>query len=142
MISEKLVKVNVAVDTPEAAINYVGQLMVDGGLIEPRYVDGMQSVYKELGPYWVLTKGLAMPHARPEDGANASGLAVITLNQPISFGHEEHDPVSIVIGMSATDRNQHIINIQKLTSILSNKGSLESIRTAKNAEEILEIINR
>ncbi|EEW07696.1 PTS sugar transporter subunit IIA [Vibrio mimicus] len=142
MITEKHVALNIATDSPQDAICQVGQLMVNNGLVEPSYIEGMLHIYEEFGPYWVLTHGLAMPHARPEDGAIESGFVIMTLEQPLNFGHEEHDPVSIVIGMSATDQNKHIENIQQLTQVLNNKQKINMIMQAKEYPEVIEIMNR
>ncbi len=141
MITASKVALNVEANTPESAIKQVGQLMLDNQLIEPEYIDGMLNVFEEFGPYWVLTKGLAMPHARPEDGAINSGLVVMTLKEPVYFGHEDHDPVSIVVGMSATDQDQHVKNIQNLALVLGDDEKLKAIQQAQNTSEITTIMN-
>ena len=125
--------------SPEAAIRSVGELMVSNGLVEPRYIDGMLNIFYELGSYWILTPGLVMPHARPEDGALQSGFALITLDTPLNFGHEDHYPVSIVIGMSATDSDQHIKNIQSLAQLLSDKEKINEITRATNINHVLQL---
>lgn len=82
-----------------------------------------------------------MPHARPEDGAINSGLVVMTLKEPVYFGHEDHDPVSIVVGMSATDKDQHVKNIQNLALVLGDNEKLKAIQQAQNPIEITTIMN-
>ncbi|UJF17780.1 PTS sugar transporter subunit IIA [Vibrio sp. SS-MA-C1-2] len=141
MLNKSAILVRQDVDSPEEAIRCVGELMVKNGLVEPKYIDGMLNIFHELGPYWVLTPGLAMPHARPEDGAKKSGFALITLDKPLIFGHDEHDPVTIVIGMSATDSEQHIKNIQLLATLLSDRTRLDGIANSSSINDVLKLIN-
>ena len=48
-------------------------------------------------PYYVLGPGLAMPHARPEDGVNRLGLALTVLKEGVNFGSEGNDPVRLLV---------------------------------------------
>ncbi|MFW5827314.1 MAG: PTS sugar transporter subunit IIA, partial [Alkalispirochaeta sp.] len=57
----------------EEAIRVGGRLMIDAGLVEPRYIDAIISNHKEMGPYFVIAPGIAMPHAKPENGVLATG---------------------------------------------------------------------
>lgn len=141
MITEDAIRVGINVKSPEDAIKAVGKLMRETGLVEDAYIQGMVNVYHEFGPYWVLTEGLAMPHARPEDGALKSGFALIVLDTPISFGHEEHDPVSLIFGMSAVDKNTHLDNIRHLTAALSEPELMDKLRTAKTPEQAFQLLN-
>jgi PTS system ascorbate-specific IIA component len=54
-------------------------------VIEPEYVTAIVEQHHTLGPYYVLA-GLAMPHARPEEGAKGLGLSLLKLKQGVSFG--------------------------------------------------------
>src|SRR5664279_1589635 len=49
--------------TPDNAIRAAGQLLINDGLAEPRYVEAMVEAFRDLGPYIVLAPGIAMPHA-------------------------------------------------------------------------------
>ena len=52
---------------------------------KPSYVEGIIKAVKELGPYIIISDGLAMPHTRPEDGALDIGCSLITLKEPVLF---------------------------------------------------------
>ncbi len=41
----------------------------------------------------VIAPGIALPHARPEDGVIDSTVAVVRLAEPVNFGNEDNDPV-------------------------------------------------
>lgn len=45
--------------------------------IGSEYVDAIIRSHEEIGPYYVLAPGLAMPHARPEQGVHKTGLSLL-----------------------------------------------------------------
>jgi len=45
-----------------------GAFLVDTDAVFPSYVDAMVRAVEELGPYMVVAPGIALAHARPEDG--------------------------------------------------------------------------
>lgn len=122
------------------AVREAGWLLVDTGGVEPRYVEGMIRTAQELGPYIVIAPGIAIPHSRPEDGALAPCLAVITLDPPIPFGNIDNDPVRIVIAFAAVDHEQHVEALCNLASILSEPANIDALAAAETQQEILEVM--
>jgi ascorbate PTS system EIIA or EIIAB component len=82
--------------------------LVDAGAVEPRYVDRCLAMVEEHGPYMVVAPGIALAHARPEDGVVALGLSVAVLSVPVDFGHEDNDPVGLVFAFGSPDKDQHV----------------------------------
>ncbi|MGL4337170.1 MAG: PTS sugar transporter subunit IIA, partial [Turicibacter sp.] len=74
LITRNSVDVNVEVEDWVGAITEAGKVLLKNNYIEQRYIDGMISTVKEMGPYIVMVPGVAMPHARPEAGALGVGL--------------------------------------------------------------------
>ena len=69
----------------------------------------MLTVYEDFGAAIVIDDGIAIPpHARPEKGALQTGFSLVTTATPISFGHDEFDPVSVVIAIAGADADSHI----------------------------------
>ncbi|MBN1317816.1 MAG: PTS sugar transporter subunit IIA [Anaerolineales bacterium] len=124
------------------AIEKAGNLLVNSGAVEERYVDGMIRTVRELGPYIVVAPGVAMPHARPDDGVMRTSVCLLSLAEPVEFGNQENDPVKIVIGLAATDHDAHIDLIVQLASVLDCPGVIESICEATTPESIHTIITR
>lgn len=118
-----------------------GLLLMEVGMCNGNYIKSMKNIYKESGPYIVIAQGIAMPHARPEDGSIKSGFSLIRLKNPINFGNVENDPVKLVVGLSAKNDDDHIKIIQMISFILDEnidvlmKGSEKNIRRIiKNIE--------
>jgi ascorbate PTS system EIIA or EIIAB component len=139
LIRESLVDVDISVEDWEGAIRAAGKLMVDDGAVEQRFVDAMIRVAKEFGPYIVVAPGIALPHARPEDGVLEASIAIIRLKTPINFGNEENDPVYLVVALAAVDQEQHIEGLQQLAFVLGDEEKISAVKSATTKDELLEI---
>ena len=140
LLSAERVATDVTVEDWEGAVRAVGRLMVDTGVVEERYIDGMISTAKELGPYIVIAPGLALPHSRPEDGVLQPCMALVTLEPPVDFGNPDNDPVDVVIAFGAVDHEQHVEALRDMATILSEPSNLSALHAAKTKEQILEIM--
>lgn len=124
----------------QEAIRTGGQTLLDRGWIEERYLDAMIQGVKEYGPYIVLAPGIALAHARPEDGALETGLFFTTLKQPTPFGHEDFDPVKLLIFLSAKDADSHVQLMGELATILCDEALIDRMISAKDEEEFAALI--
>lgn len=110
-----------------------GRLLCELGVAEPGYVDAcIQSVH-EHGPYIVLTKGVALAHARPEAGASGLGLVLVRLGSAIEFGHRANDPVDLVFALATPDGEAHVATLQKFARALAG-GLADRLRSASGEE--------
>lgn len=139
LLRPELVKVNESVQDWEGAIRAAGKLMVADGAVEPRFVDAMIRVAKEFGPYIVVAPGIALPHARPEDGVIRASIAVVQLATPINFGNKDNDPVFLVIALAAVDNQQHIQGLAELASVLGNSENVQALKNCKTEKELLDV---
>jgi mannitol/fructose-specific phosphotransferase system IIA component (Ntr-type) len=137
-----IIKANVSVANWEDAIRHAGQSLLENDMIEERYIQAMIDIVNDKGPYIVLTRGLAMPHARPEDGARKVGISLITLKNPIEFGHALNDPVYVVAALSSVDNISHLTLMSSLAKSLGKKGIIDSISQAETCQEIYELLER
>lgn len=139
LIRKEIIDVDVSVEDWQGAIRAVGRLLVEDGAVEERFVDAMIRVAKEFGPYIVVAPGIALPHARPEDGVIKASIGIIRLKTPVNFGNEDNDPVYLVVALAAIDNKQHIEGLQRLAMVLGNKDKIAAIKDATSREELSEI---
>lgn len=135
------IALKVKVSSWEEAIRMVGQLLVNTGGVEPRYIDAMIRTAKQLGPYIVVAPGVAMPHALPQDGVCHPCLALATLDPPIVFGNPNNDPVKVVLAIGAVDTTQHINALRDFARTLSNAANIEALHKAKSKNEVMQILS-
>ena len=124
------------------ALELCAKPLLDLQVIEPEYVTAIIQQHHTLGPYYVLAPGLAMPHARPEEGAKGLGLSLLKLKQGVSFGAGEFDPVNVIIMLAAPDKNSHIEMISSLAELFSSDTDMDELHQVNTLEEIKTIINR
>jgi len=135
------VQAKLDLDSVDAIISTTGNLLVAAGTVKERYIQGMKNTLKILGPYFVIAPGIALLHARPEDGVIRSSLALVTLKIPIPFGHSTNDPVDIVFALAAVDKTSHIEALSELASCLSDAHFLHVLRTSEDTPSLKHSIN-
>ena len=116
--------------------------MVASKAVEAHYVDAMIDAANQLGPYFVLVPGVAMPHARSEAGVLKMGLSLITLKKPVPFLNSPNNPVSIVLCFAATDPGSHLSVMHSLAQFLDSKEDIVAVENADRAEQVLEIMGK
>ncbi|MFK3660311.1 PTS sugar transporter subunit IIA [Scandinavium sp. NPDC088450] len=124
------------------ALEICAQPLLDSQTITPEYITAIIEQHQKLGPYYVLAPGLAMPHARPEEGAKGLGLSLLKLQQGVSFGSQDNDPVDLIIMLAAPDKHSHIEMISALAELFSSDDDMLLLHQAETLEEIKKIINR
>ncbi len=124
------------------AIRKSGEKLVERGYIEERYIDAMIKSVEEYGPYVVLSKGFAMPHAKVEEGSIRLGMHLIRLKNPVPFGVEELDPVEFVCCLSAIDHKSYLKAFFNLVNMLKDEEYRKLLHGAEDEEEIARIIVR
>ncbi len=138
LLTEKTIKLNVRAKSWEEAIRIGGELLVDNDFVEERYVEAMVKNVKEMGPYIVIAPGVAMPHARPEDGVKQVCMSLITLEEPVVFDNEES--VKLILAFGATDHHTHLQALSDLMKLFSNSSYLDTILQASEIKEVINVI--
>lgn len=127
-------QVQVAAARWEDAVRAAAHLLVAQGAAEPRYEDRCVAIVAEQGPYIVVAPGIALAHARPEDGALGVGVAAAVLARPVAFGHPTNDPVDVVLAFASPDKDAHLGLLAHLATALV-EGLAEGLRTSASSEE-------
>ncbi|MCQ9210761.1 PTS sugar transporter subunit IIA [Granulicatella sp. s8] len=140
VLSESGIRLNVPATNWEEAIEEVAKPLVTSQVIEPRYITAMIDSVKEYGPYIVIGKHLALAHARPEEGVNKLGVSVLTLKEPIEFGHDGNDPVKIIFCLAAVDSYSHLNIMKNLIELIHDEEKVQKLTEATSKEEFQKIL--
>ncbi len=95
---------------------------------------------EELGPYIVISEDIAIPHARPEDGAFASAISILKLNERISFGSTKK--VNVIIALASSNDEEHLKTLQFISNTLSNKEIYDKLISLESVEEIYKLMRK
>jgi len=122
------------------AVEVSAEPLLKDGTITPDYLTAIFAQREKLGPYFVLAPGIAMPHARPEEGAKGLGLSLLTLPHGVKFNSEDNDPVYTVVMLSAPDKHSHIELISELAELFYSDEDMQKIHQATDIKTIQDVI--
>jgi len=139
-LTSELIALQIEVDNWEAAVRVGGNLLIKADICEPRYVDAMVQAVKDMGPYMVLAPGIALTHARPEDGVLKAGMSIVNLATPVAFGSQTNDLVYLIISFAGIDKEQHVRMLNELATFLMNEENQELLKTASTGDDVLNAL--
>lgn len=122
------------------AIEKCGIPLIKNDVINIDYIKAIYSSHEAVGPYYVLAPRIAMPHARPEEGALKMGLSLLVVKNGVNFDSEENDPIYLIILLAAKDNDSHIEMIASLSELFFNEENINEIISCNDTEEIYEFI--
>ncbi|MDC7235395.1 MAG: PTS sugar transporter subunit IIA [Spirochaetales bacterium] len=141
ILEKKAVISGLEVSDWKQAIIQGGKVLTDHGACTEEYLETIVRKCEDNGPYIVIAPGIAMPHARPEEGALALGYGIVTLKTPVVFEDPDNDPISLLIYMAAPSVKEHNESaVSQIADLCDEEDIVESLIKASSDEEILEII--
>ena len=141
ILMPQLVTLNATVVDWQEAVSLACGLLEKHGYVENRYIEATLDAVRNIGPYIVFAPGIAIPHARPEDGALKTGISLVTLASPVCFGCKEYDPVDLIIGLSSHDGNSHIGLLKRLCNFLLDDVNVARLRKMRDTDVVSRFIN-
>ncbi len=141
LLTPQTIRLRVSAADRSAVVEQAGALLVASGGVEERYVTAMVQALNTLGPYMVIVPGVALLHARPEDGAKRLCMSLLTLEPPVRFGNPDNDPVTVAFALAAADNESHIKALAQLAALLGNEKAMTAIRAATSLDEVVASVN-
>ena len=141
LMTENLIQLNIEADDWRDAIIKSAQPLVDSNKVTNDYVQAMIQNTEENGPYIVISKNVALPHARPEQGALQAAIGITTLKKPVKFGSKNNDPVKYVFCLSAVDNITHLRGLSELVDLLEDQDFYERLDSAQEPDEIITFLD-
>lgn len=140
LINEKLIQLNVeALDWEDAIRKSALPLLVERK-ISKNYIEKIIESNRQNGPYFVLAKHVALPHASFKFGAREKAIGITTLLNPVISGQTANDPVKYLFCLSATDQNSHLEALANLVELLGDEIFFEMLDQAKCPSEVMAYI--
>lgn len=102
------------------AVRAAAALLVEAGATTADYGELCIKSAEELGPYFVLSPGVALAHARAEKACHHPGLSLLRLDDPVEFGHDTNDPVDLVFCLASPDNESHMAGLRSFAIAMSN----------------------
>lgn len=141
LINRDTIRLHVKARNWKQAVRQGVSPLIRQGAVEPRYYRAIIESVKKNGPYFVLMPQVALPHARPEEGALDQGFSLITLRQPINFGSVENDPIRVLLTFSAKDADDQLEGaLAQAVTIFEDEHRIEAIIKCSTVEAIIDIL--
>jgi mannitol operon transcriptional antiterminator len=140
LLKKDLIELKVSANNWQEAIDAAGLLLLHDGLIESNYIHAMKEMVKTYGPYMVIRPGIALLHALPEQGVIKPCISLVTLENPVIFGHEKNDPVKLIFALGTTDDKSHLKAQAQLARLIANDELVEKIIRADNKDGVIALI--
>ncbi|WP_295157762.1 PTS sugar transporter subunit IIA [uncultured Brachyspira sp.] len=123
----------------EEAVRKGAELLIENRCIEPRYVDCIINNIKEKGPYIILGDGMAMSHARPEDGVIKNGITLLKIKNGFDF--DEKNRIFLLFTLAAENNDKHQDLMGEIADLLNESEKIKRIMYDELTDlEIYDII--
>lgn len=130
------IRVGASPRTKDEAIDLVGSVLVEQGLVTDAYVAAMHDREAVVSTY--LGNGVAIPHgtSAAHDAIRATGLAVLQVPDGVRWDDE---PATLVIGIAARDE-EHIDVLSRLATVLEDEALCVRLSQTSDPLEIHRVL--
>ncbi len=141
ILSLETVKLNVPTTDKESAIRLAGELLVKGGYVAPKYIDGMLAREETMSTY--IGNGVAIPHGQFDDKSSihSTGISVVQYPEGVVWDADEDETAYLVIGIAAT-ADEHVGILSNLAEAIEEEESAEELVRATDPMLIIERLTR
>ncbi|MCA9766397.1 MAG: PTS sugar transporter subunit IIA [Carnobacterium sp.] len=137
ILKKENIRLNQAVLTKEEAIRRAGEVLVEAGYVEEKYIEEMLQREENLTTY--MGNFIAIPHGteNSKDMINHSGLSVIQIPGGVNFGTEKDEKIVTVVFGIAGIGNEHLDILSNIAIYCSEIENVVKLADATTEEEIL-----
>ena len=117
------------------AIKISVQPLEQSGYVKSCYKDGIIENVEKLGPYIMIADEIAMPHARPEQGAIETQIGITLFREGVRFDGKE-TTARLFVTLAAKDSDSHVDALVKISELLSDDETVEEILEASDVQTL------
>lgn len=140
LIKASYIQLDIKANSFEDAIILAMNPLLKDGAISEHYISKVISILKEIGPYIVITKNIAIPHAPPDSGANKLAIGFTRLKNAIISGNSANDPVKFLFSLSSPTGNDHLSALSELAALFSDEKFLTFINEVKKPNDFIDFL--
>lgn len=141
-LSKEMILLNQQVSTKEEAIRLAGRLLVDGGCVDPEYIESMQERNKDVSVY--MGNFIAIPHGT-DDGKKyikKTGISIVQTPMGVDFSSDSDSNekiVTVIFGIAGLN-GEHLDILSKIAIFCSDINNVVKLADAQSEEEIIELL--
>ena len=136
ILTPETIELKASLDSRDEAIRRAGQLLVDNGHVDDRYIDSMFEREKSVSTF--MGNAVAIPHGTNDSKQwiTRSGLSVITVPEGVEYGDGE--VAHLIIGIAGKG-DEHLEILSKIAIVVSEEENVERIVGAETKEELMAV---
>ena len=116
-------------------------LLERDGVVTTDYVKAIFDSFKRNGDYMVIAPKVLLAHARPEEGAVATGLSLVTTSADVAFNDDADVPLRLFFTLAAADSTAHLDLLAQLAEVLMDEQSFDELLSSKDTGRVLQLLN-
>jgi mannitol/fructose-specific phosphotransferase system IIA component (Ntr-type) len=123
-------RIRFAEDVPtwQRAVELVTEPLVADGSITPTYID--------------LGFGIALAHARPEQGVVRPGLSFLRVRPSVLLADDPAHPIDLFLCLAATDSSEHMQTMQELATLLTDDDARGRLLAATTPADVTAALSK
>lgn len=137
VLSTRSIRLGGASRTRDQAIDEAGQLLVEAGAVDSSYVAAMHERERSVSTH--MGNGLAIPHGTNEakPSIRRTAISFVRYDEPVDWNGK---PAEFVIGIAGAG-NDHLALLAKIAETFTDPASVERLRAARSADEVLQVLD-
>lgn len=138
-------RIRFADDVPswQRAVELVTEPLVADGSITPDYVEAVRSsIAGPGGTYIDLGFGIALAHARPEQGVVRPGLSFLRVRPSVLLADDPAHPIDLFLCLAATDSSEHMQTMQELAALLTDDDARGRLLAATTPADVTAALSK
>lgn len=124
----------------KSAVDLAGGIWLERNMCDGSYIELIKTQLEENNAYAVIIPGLVLLHAEAGHGVYENSLMLITLDSPVSFGHEFNDPVEVMICFTSLGKNDHIKSMKRIAEMLIDDDFVEKTVAASSDSQLMAVV--
>ncbi|MGH3089017.1 MAG: PTS sugar transporter subunit IIA [Rubrobacteraceae bacterium] len=128
------IELGASLASQKEAIQRAGDLLVENGHVEDRYIDSMFEREESVSTY--MGNDVAIPHGTNDSKqwVTKSGLSIITVPDGVEYG--DGNVARLIVGIAGKG-DEHLEILSKIALVVSEEENVEKIVNSKTKEELL-----
>jgi PTS system mannitol-specific IIA component len=118
----------------DEAIRRAGELLVDNGYVEDKYIDSMFEREESVSTY--MGNAVAIPHGTSDSKqwVSQSGLSIITVPEGVEYG--DGNVAKLIVGIAGKG-DEHLEILSNIALVCSDEENVTKIVNAQSKDELL-----
>lgn len=140
LLNEQSIRLDIECMDWKDSVQKSGEVLIQKGDITQEYIQAVLDNVTEAGPYIVIAKGVALPHATNKVGVLRTSMCFVRLATPVCFGNQSNDPVKFIFMLATVDSDSHLGALQDLAEFLDREEFMAVLEKAEKPADVIEYI--